>query len=80
MKIIQQQCTDDLQANVMANAMQKAGAEVFSIHESEEGRWHVWAKIPDDSVSDRINVHFNRDWREFQQKLPTAKPKGPTTR
>jgi hypothetical protein len=60
-----QTCKSDMQAQVMANAMEQAGCDVFSVFEVD-GRWHVWFKFTDADAPGRINEHFSRGWKEFQ--------------
>ena len=54
-----------MQAQVMANATEQAGCDVFSVFEAD-GRWHVWFKFTDRAAPGRITENFSRGWKEFE--------------
>lgn len=67
-----QDCKDAMQAQIMANAMEQAGGDVFSITESG-GRWNVWFKFVDNSVPSRITMLFRKGWLEFEENQKLKK-------
>lgn len=60
-----QTCKSDMQAQVMANAVEQSGCDVFSVFETG-GRWHVWYKFSDHNAPGGITEHFRLGWKEFQ--------------
>jgi len=67
---------DRHQAVMIANCMEDAGADVFSIMESHsEGYWIVWCKVKDESVADRYNDCFFKKWQAFEKQERAEKRK-----
>lgn len=61
MKIENMNVKDREHAVMVANCMEEAGAEVFSIMESHsEGQWIVWCKVPSETVSNRYCDCFHK--------------------
>ena len=50
----------------MSNAMEKAGAQVFSVNYAD-GEWYVWCRCESDEMMDEAVRIFLDDWSEFRK-------------
>ena len=53
----------------MANAMEKVGAEVISVVQSDGGDWLIWCRFESDRVMDEAAALFLDDWQAFRRKM-----------
>jgi hypothetical protein len=66
MGIARESCEDESDAVIMASSMEKAGGTVFSVCQSLDGRWHVWARFPS-ADPDAIKKHYQNSLRSLRK-------------
>jgi hypothetical protein len=63
-------CKTAREAQVMANAIESAGADVFSITESG-GTWQIWCKYRKDSTPKHFQAIFNEEQELYERSQRT---------
>jgi hypothetical protein len=62
-RIIKRDASDDYMALMIANGMERAGAQVISVMESE-GRWYVWARMQASLDISKVDASIERELRK----------------
>ena len=75
-QIMRRDAEDDFNALMVAQAMSKAGADVFSITDAGgppfkpfTGRFIIWAKVKDDDHVRKVNECVEKEYADFERAM-----------